>query len=84
MSFTIPYPSNPFFRVTLKTLVFVLSSFAAIVCVSVGYGLLKMLLPAMTGATTIGIAEFSTHSGLTLVFFVLAAVSAYVAKKCFW
>jgi hypothetical protein len=37
----------------------------------------------MTGATTIGIAEFSTHSGLTLVFFVLAAVSAYVAKKCF-
>ena len=83
MSLTTLYSSNAAFRATLKTLVFGLSSFAAIFFASAGYGLLKMLLPA-SGGTNIGIAEFSTHSGLTIVFFVLAGIGAYVAKKCFW
>ena len=84
MGFTVLYSSNALFRATLQTLVFVSSSFVAIFCASAGYGLLKMLLPAVSGGTSIGIAEFSTHSGLTLVFSVLAGLSAYVAKKCFW
>ena len=83
MRFTVPYSSNTLFRATLKTLVFMSSSFAAIFCASAGYGLLKMLLPAVSGGTQIGIAEFSTHSGLTILFFVLAGLSAYVAKNCF-
>jgi uncharacterized membrane protein len=83
MSLTTLYSSNAFFRATLKTLVFGLSSFAGIFFASAGYGLLKMLLPALSGGASIGIAEFSTHSGLTIVFFVLAGMSAYVAKKCF-
>lgn len=29
-------------------------------------------------------AVFSTHSGLTIVFFVLAGLGAHLAKKCFW
>jgi len=37
-----------------------------------------------SGATDVGMAEFSTHSGLTIVFFVLAGLSVYAAKKCFW
>ena len=82
MSLTTVYSSNVLFRVTLKAVVFGLAASAAIVCAAAGYGLLKMLLPAMTGAADIGIAEFSTHAGLTVVFFLLAGVSAYVAKKC--
>ena len=69
---------------TLKTLVFGLSSLAAIVFASTGYGLLKMLLSGMSSGAGIGIAEFSTHSGLTIVCFVLAGLGACVAKKCFW
>ena len=69
---------------TLKTLVFGLSSFGALFCASAGYGLLKMLISGMSSGASIGIAEFSTHSGLTVVFFVLAGLGAYVAKKCFW
>jgi hypothetical protein len=84
MSLAFLYSSNAFFRATLKTLVFGSSSFAAIFCASAGYGLLKMLVPAFSGDVTIGIAEFSTHSGLTILFFVFAAIGAYVAKKCFW
>ena len=84
MSFTALYSYNALCRATLKTLVFVFSSFAAIFCASAGYGLLKTLLPAVSGGTNIGIAEFSTHGGLTIVLFVLAGLSAYVAKKCFW
>ena len=72
------------FRATLKTLVFGLASFAGIFFASAGYGLLKVLLSGKSGGTSIGIAEFSTHSGLTIVFFVLAGLGAYVAKKCFW
>lgn len=69
---------------TLKTLGFGLSSAAAIFFASAGYGLLKMLLSGMSSGATIGIAEFSTHSGLTIAFFVLAGLGAYVARKCFW
>ena len=78
------YSSNALFRATLRTLVFGLSSFAGIFFASGGYGLLKTLLSAMSGGGGIGVAEFSTHSGLTIVFFVLAGIGAYVAKKCFW
>jgi hypothetical protein len=60
------------------------SSFAAIFSASAGYGLLKMLLVAVSSGADIGIAEFLTHSGLTIVFFLLAGMSAYAAKKCFW
>ena len=84
MSVTTLYSSNVAFRATLKTLVFGLSSFAGIFFASAGYGLLKMLLPALSGGTNIGIAEFATHSGLTIVFFVLAGTGAYLAKKCVW
>lgn len=84
MGFTVLSSSNALFRATLQTLVFVSSSFAAIFCASAGYGLFKMLVPAVSGGTNIGIAEFCTHSGLTIVFSVLAGLSAYVAKKCFW
>ena len=84
MSFAAVYASNAPVRVTLKTVAFVLSAFAAIFCASAGYGLLKMLLAGMSSGAAIGIAEFTTHSGLTLAFFVLAGLSAYVAKKCVW
>jgi hypothetical protein len=84
MNLALLYPSNALFRAMLKTLVFGLSSFAAIFCASAGYGLLKMLLPVFNGAAPIGIAEFSTHGGLTILFFVFAVIGAYVAKKCFW
>jgi hypothetical protein len=43
-----------------------------------------MLLPVFSDGATIGIAEFSTHSGLTVLFFLFAGVSVYVAKKCLW
>jgi asparagine N-glycosylation enzyme membrane subunit Stt3 len=84
MSLTLLYSSNARFRATLKTLGFGFSSFAAIFCASAGYGLLKMLLPAFDDGATIRVAEFSTHSGLTILFFALAGIGAYVAKKCFW
>ncbi len=44
--------------------------------------MLKMLFVGMSSGANIGLAELSTQSGLTLVFFVLAGLSAYVAKKC--
>ena len=84
MSVTTLYSSSPMLRATLKTLVFGLSSFAALFCASAGYGLLKMLISGMSSGATIGVAEFATHSGLTIVFFVLAGLGVYVAKKCFW
>jgi hypothetical protein len=84
MSLTLLYSSNAFFRATLKTLVFGLSSCAAVFCASAGYGLLKMLLPAFRGDVTIGIAEFSTHGGSIILCFVFAVIGAYIAKKCFW
>ena len=84
MSFSAVYASNVPLRVTLKTLAFVSSSFAAIFSASAGYGLLKMLLVGISSNADIGLAEFSTHSGLTIVFFVLAGLSTYAAKKCFW
>jgi hypothetical protein len=84
MSFSAVHASNVPLRVTLKTLAFLCSSFAAIFSASAGYGLLKMLLVGMSSGAEIGVAEFLTHSGLTIVFFVLAGLSAYVAKKCVW
>ena len=84
MSLTTLYSSNAVFRATLQIFVFGLSSFAGIFFASAGYGLMKTLLSAMSGGSNIGIAEFSTHSGLTIVFFVLAGIGAYLAKKCFW
>jgi hypothetical protein len=84
MSFSAVYASSVPLRVTLKTLAFVCSSFAAIFCLSAGFGLLKMLVVGVSRGADIGLAEFSTHSGLTLAFFVLAGLSAYVAKTCVW
>ncbi|HEY7445473.1 MAG TPA: hypothetical protein VH702_03930 [Vicinamibacterales bacterium] len=84
MSLTAPYSSSTVFGPTLKALAFLLSSFAAIFCASAGYGLLKMLLGGMSRGASIGILEFVTHSGLTIVFLVLAGLSAYGAKKCYW
>jgi hypothetical protein len=84
MSATARYSSSDLFGATLKALVFVLSSFAAIFCASAGYGLLKMLLAGMSRGASIGIAEFVTHSGLTVVFLVLAGLGAWLAKKCYW
>ena len=78
------YPSNAPVRATLKLLAFVFSLSVATFSASAGYGLLRMLLQAMSSGTNIAIAEFSTHLGLTVVFFVLAGVSAYAAKKCYW
>jgi len=83
MSVATLYSSNALIRATLKTLVFGCSSFAGIFFASAGYGLLKMLLSGASGGASIGIAEVSTHSALTIVFFVLAGIGAYVAKKCF-
>lgn len=84
MSFSAVYASNVPLRATLKTVAFLFSMFAAIFSASAGYGLLKMLLVAIASGADIGMAEFSTHGGLTIVFFVLAGLGAYVAKKCFW
>ena len=84
MNLSALYSSNVTFRATLKTLAFLFSLFVAIFSASAGYGLLNMLLQATSRGANIGIAEFSTHGGLTLVFFVLAGLGADVAKKCYW
>jgi uncharacterized membrane protein len=83
MSLSAHYSSNVPFRATLKTLAFVFSLFAAVFSASAGYGLLKVLLQAMSSGANTGIAEFSTHGGLTIVFFVLSGLGAYAAKKCY-
>ena len=75
--------SSAIVRASLKTAVFVLASSAAIFFASAGYGLLKMLASAMNDGASIGIAQFSTHSSLTIALFVFAGIGAYVAKKCF-
>jgi hypothetical protein len=74
--------SSALFRVTLKSLAFVFSLSIAIFSASAGYGLLKVLIQAMSSGASIGIAEFATHSGLTITFFVFAGLGAYFAKKC--
>jgi hypothetical protein len=84
MSLPTVYASNVLLRATLKILAFVFSSFAAVFFASAGYGLLKMLVVAFDSGANIGMAEFSTHSGLTIAFFVLAGLGVYAAKKCFW
>ena len=47
------------------------------------YGLLKTLFQALNSGAVIGVAEVSAHSGLTIAFFVLAGLGAYLAKKCY-
>ena len=84
MSVVARHSSNALFGPTLKASAFLLSSFAAIFCASAGYGLLKVLLGAMSRGASVGLSEFVTHSGLTVVFLVLAGLSAYRAKKCYW
>lgn len=84
MSVSAVYESNAPLRVTLKTSAFLCASFAAVFSASAGYGLLKVLLVAISTGAPIGIAEFLTHSGVTIVFFMLAGLGAYAAKKCFW
>jgi hypothetical protein len=84
MSSSASYVPNVSVRAMLKMLAFMFSLFAAMFSASAGYGLLKMLLRAMSSGAHIGIAEFSTHGGLTIAFFVLAGLGAYAAKKCYW
>jgi hypothetical protein len=71
-------------RATLKMVAFLCPLFAAVFSASAGYGLLGMLVRGMTSGANVGMAEFATHSSLTIVFFVLAGSSAYAAKKCYW
>ena len=84
MTFPALYSTNVLFRGTLKLLAFVCLSFAAIFSASAGYGLLRTLFQALNSGAAIGVAEVSTHSGLTIAFFVLAGLGAYLAKKCYW
>jgi hypothetical protein len=84
MRVTASSSSSAVFGPMLRALAFLLSSFAAIFCASAGYGLLNMLLGGMSRGASIGISEFVTHSGLTIVFILLAGLSAYSAKKCYW
>lgn len=84
MSVTARYSTSGLLGTTIKALAFLLSGCVAMFCAAAGYGLLKMLLGGMSRGPSIGISEFVTHSGLTLVFLVLAGLSAYGAKKCYW
>ena len=84
MSFSALHSANVLYRGTLKLLAFVFLSFAAIFSASAGYGLLKMLFQALNSGAAIGVAEVSTHGGLTVAFFVLAGLGTYLAKKCYW
>ena len=84
MSFSALTSTNIPFRGTLKLLAFVLLSSAAVFSASAGYGLLKMLFQALNSGAATSVAEVSTHSGLTIAFFVLAGLGASLAKKCYW
>jgi hypothetical protein len=83
MSFSALNLTNDLFRRTLRLFAFVFLSFAAIFSASAGYGLLTTLVQALNSGAAIGVAEVSTHSGLTIAFFVLAGSGAYLAKKCY-
>jgi hypothetical protein len=84
MSLIARYSSSALFGPSLRAMAFLLSSVVAICCASVGYGLLKVLLGAISRGASIGISEFVTHTGLTIVCFVLAGLCAYRAKKMYW
>lgn len=84
MSFSALYSTNLLFRGPLTLLAFVFLSFAAVFLASAGYGLLKTLFQALNSGAAIGVAEASTHSGLSIAFFVLAGSGVYLAKKCYW
>jgi hypothetical protein len=75
------FRSNALSRVIFKSLAFVFLWAVAIFCASAGYGLLKVLIQAMGRGESIGIAEFATHSGLTITFFLSAGLGAYLAKN---
>ena len=83
MSSSALYSTNVLFRGTLKLLAFAFLSFAAIFSASAGYGLARTLFQALNNGAAIGVAEVSTHGGLTIGFFVLAGLAAYLAKKCY-
>ena len=78
------HPSSTAVRVTLRTLVFAVATLAAIFFASAGLGLLRLLVSGLSSGADPGIAELATHSGLTLLFFGLAGIGAYIAKKSFW
>ncbi len=82
MSMNALYSSNAIYRVTLKTSVLALASLAAIFFASTGYGLLKMLLSALSAGTAGGVLELTTHSALTAACFALAATGVVIVKKC--
>jgi hypothetical protein len=84
VSFSALYSTNVLFRGTLRLSAFVFLSFAAVFSASAGYGLLSLLFQALNSGADFGVAEVFTHSGLTIAFFVLAGLSAYLAKKCYW
>ena len=84
MNVSAPFSTSVLSRGPLKLLAFVFLLFAAIFSASAGYGLLKTLVQALNSGAVIGVAEVSTHSGITIAFFVLAGLGAYLAKKCYW
>ena len=78
------YLNNAVFRAALKTVAFLLFVFAAIFCASTTFGLSKMLYQALAAGKSVGLLELTTHSGTTLLFLLLACISGYLAKKCYW
>lgn len=75
---------NVLLRGTLRLLLFVSLSFAAVFSASAGFGLLKTLVQGLNSGAAIGAAEAFTHSALTLAFFVSAGFGARFAKNCYW
>jgi hypothetical protein len=75
---------NVLFGATLRTLAFAALLSGLVFSASVGYGLLRVLLQALANGADIGLSEFATHSGLTLVCFALAGGCAFLAKECLW
>jgi hypothetical protein len=75
---------NVFVAATLRTLAFVALLSGLVFSASVGYGLLRVLLQALANGADIGLSEFATHSGLTLVCFAVAGGCVFLAKECFW
>ena len=84
MSFSALYSTNVLYRGTLKLLAFLFLSFAAIFSASAAYGLLQTRFQALNSGAAIGVAEASTHGGLTIALLVLAGLGAYLARKCYW
>jgi hypothetical protein len=75
---------NVLLRATLRTSAFVTLVSGLVFSASVGYGLLRVLLRALANGADIGLSEFATHSGLTLVCFAVAGGCVFLAKEGFW